>query len=163
MDVNSRGMWDNTPLICACQYRHAAVALALCEAGADVTVVNEKGNTALLHAALEGLEDVVQALLARGAPVHVPASVIYNSESDSNQVLTPLVAAVVNNRAGCVRALVAAGAFTGGSVAEGPIHPEAAAAAARVDQPYFRSPPLALAQQLELGEVAAVLAAAASP
>ena len=58
MDVNHRGMWDNTPLMSACQYRHPELAMYLISAGADVNAVNERGNTALLHAALEGTTTV---------------------------------------------------------------------------------------------------------
>jgi ankyrin repeat protein len=65
--VDYRGMWDNTPLMSACQYRHEACAIALIQAGANVNAVNERGNTALLHASLEGLSKVVPALLQAGA------------------------------------------------------------------------------------------------
>lgn len=101
-------MWDNTPLICACQYRHVDVALELIAAGADVCAVNEKGNTALLHASLEGLVTVVTALLARGAVVDVAPSLIYNSVTDSNQMLTPVTAATQNEHSDVLASLTLA-------------------------------------------------------
>lgn len=108
--INYRGMWDNTPLMSACQYKHEACALALVAAGADVNALNERGNTALLHAALEGLPAVVAALLAAGAQPNVCASVVYNGQADANQPLTPLGAACINGHVEVVAALVDAGA-----------------------------------------------------
>ncbi len=75
--INYRGMWDNTPLMSACQYKHEACALALVAVGADVNALNERGNTALLHAALEGLPAVVAALLAAGTFSLLPTAYQY--------------------------------------------------------------------------------------
>ena len=44
IDVNARGMWENTALICACQYGMTDVALLLIGThGCDVNAKNEKG------------------------------------------------------------------------------------------------------------------------
>ena len=94
-DVNKRGMWESTPLIVACQYRHSDVALALCDTpGVDIAAVNEKGATALLYAAMEGLQDVVERLLAMGLDTdtfvaNASPAVVYNSSTDCNLPLTP--------------------------------------------------------------------------
>jgi ankyrin repeat protein len=122
------GMWDNTPLICACQYSHAEVALALIQAGADVHAVNEKGNTSLLHACVEGLTEVVSELLHRGADATAAAAVIYNSVTDSNQVLSPLMAACVNNHVDCVKLLVAHGARVNDEISRETCHVTAVSA-----------------------------------
>ena len=139
-DVNCKGMWDNTPLICACQYKHAAVALALIEAGADVNAVNEKGNTALLHCAVEGLHEVMKVLLEKGATVNMPASLIYNGEADANQSLTPLEAAKRNNREECVALLIQHGA-TSTIAPDAPKPSEVASAVAQHQQPAANGAP----------------------
>ena len=41
-NIDMLGMWDNTPLICACQYRHETVAIALLKNGANPNAMNEK-------------------------------------------------------------------------------------------------------------------------
>jgi ankyrin repeat protein len=66
VDVNTRGMWGNTPLISACQYQHTKVALYLCLHGADVNAANERNNTALLYACLE-VACAAVAVLCRGS------------------------------------------------------------------------------------------------
>lgn len=144
VDVNMRGMWNNTPLICACQYRHADIAITLCDAGADVNAVNEKGNTALLHAAVEGLTDVVVALLAKGASPAPPASIIYNGEADANQVLTPFIAACMNNRVDVASVLLRAGADAHAPVTGGRCHMAALSAIFSPSQPHARLTPLQL-------------------
>ena len=62
--LERRGMWENTPLLVACHYGHAATALMLLERGACASAVNEAGCTALLFACNEGLAQLVERLLA---------------------------------------------------------------------------------------------------
>ena len=57
-----------------------------------------------------GLNDVVAALVAHGAVVNIPASVVYNGGLDANQPLTPLTAAVVTANMDIAALLLAAGA-----------------------------------------------------
>ena len=115
-DVNKRGMWESTPLIVACQYRHSDVALALCDTpGVDIAAVNEKGATALLYAAMEGLQDVVERLLAMGLDTdtfvaNASPAVVYNSSTDCNLPLTPFLGACLNGHEAIARALLAVGA-----------------------------------------------------
>ena len=93
-NVNVKGMWDNTPLICACQYGYTQVAVALLNApDCDVNVVNEKGCTALHHACIEGLHTLVPLLLEKGARSNVPPAKLYNNSIDKNETLDPLQAA----------------------------------------------------------------------
>ena len=93
-NVNVKGMWDNTPLICACQYGYTQVAVALLNApDCDVNAVNEKGCTALHHACIEGLHTLVPLLLEKGARSNVPPAKLYNNSIDKNETLDPLQAA----------------------------------------------------------------------
>jgi ankyrin repeat protein len=65
-----------TPLITAASYGDAEVARALIDAGANLDARAAEssggvpGGTALLHAAVFGMTDVVDVLVAAGAPVH---------------------------------------------------------------------------------------------
>jgi ankyrin repeat protein len=65
-----------TPLITAASYGDAAVAQALIEAGADLEARaaddsgGGPGGSALLHAAVFGMTDVVDVLVAAGARIH---------------------------------------------------------------------------------------------
>ena len=52
VDMERRGMWENTPLLLACHYGHAAIALELLRRGASAAAVNEKGCTPLLYLSL---------------------------------------------------------------------------------------------------------------
>jgi ankyrin repeat protein len=110
MDVDKRGMWESTPLICACQYGREEAALALMELGANVAAVNEKGVNPLLLASLEGLPGVVDAILAKvPSAVQTPASV-YNAVNDKTMSFTPLLAASITGRLEIVKKLLLAGA-----------------------------------------------------
>jgi len=107
VDVNVRGMWENTPLITACQYGHAKIVdLLLNNESIDVNSVNEKGNSALLFAVIEGMDCVVQCLLSRGAKVDVSPSRVYNKILDCSSLYTSLTAAIVNNHVNIFTALV---------------------------------------------------------
>ena len=113
--VNYRGMWGNTPLICACQYGASAVALLLLDSGANSGAINEHGCSALHHAALEGLQNVVLRLakavaglpLAERERALRPAP-LYNSQNDTKQELSPLVAAATNGHVEIVDTLLQA-------------------------------------------------------
>ena len=65
-----------TPLITAASYGDAAVARVLIDAGADIEARaaddsgGVPGSTALLHAAVFGMTDVLDVLIAAGARVH---------------------------------------------------------------------------------------------
>jgi ankyrin repeat protein len=108
-NVNARGMWDNTPLICACQYGFADVAsVLLLKDSCDVNAVNEKGCTALHHAAIESLSSVVAALLKRGANPRVAPAKLYNEKMDQNETLDPLSAAIAASDLASVRAITSA-------------------------------------------------------
>ena len=107
-NVNSIGMWDNTPLICACQYGFDQVAGILIEAECNVNAVNEKGCTALHHAAIEGLSEVVQRLLQKGAKPNVKPAKLYNPKIDKNEMLDPLQAATAVGDIESVRVLAIA-------------------------------------------------------
>jgi hypothetical protein len=111
--VNARGMWGNTPLILvACQNRLAQVSLILLRAGADVNHKNDRSASALLYACMEGLEDVVNSMLALGANVDISAVLVYSPASDSMQTLCPLMAAVRNGHVGVCEALLQSGVYS---------------------------------------------------
>jgi uncharacterized protein len=67
---------EETPLITAASYGDADVARALVEAGADVDALaapssgGVPGSSALMHAAVFGMTDVLDVLAARGARTH---------------------------------------------------------------------------------------------
>ena len=106
-DVNAIGMWGNTPLIVACQYKHTDIALLLCkQKGIDVNIVNEKRNTALLFACLEGLNSVALAILRVENPIisNTPSS-IYYSHIDKTIMATPLSASIISNNIELVKLL----------------------------------------------------------
>jgi len=109
-DVNATGMWGNTPLLAACQYKKTEIAvLCLAHSGVDVNVVNERGYTAILFASLQGLTDVAEGLLGRGATANHDEVRMYNSVFDTNMFLTPLSAAIVNGNASIVEHLLSQG------------------------------------------------------
>ena len=108
-NVNSVGMWDNTPLICACQYGFAEIAgILMDDTSCDVNVMNEKGCTALHHAAIEGLSEIVVRLLENGANPSVKPAKLYNEKIDRNEVLDPLQAATAVGDVDSVKALASA-------------------------------------------------------
>ena len=112
--IERRGMWENTPLILACHYGHAAVALALLERGADPTAFNEQGCTALLYACVEPhMEEVVGRLLGKltaSAMLSPPAAPVYSRHTDETAMRTPLLAAAENGALGSLGRLLRAGA-----------------------------------------------------
>ena len=107
VDINMKGMWGNTPLIVACQYHHPEVALYLLQySSIDVCHMNDHGVTALLYACLEGLDLVVKKLLAMGASPNTKPAVVYNSQTDRSDQMTPLIAAIVNGHLEILKSLV---------------------------------------------------------
>ena len=106
-DVNVKGMFDNTPLIVACQYKQESIALALLKVeGIDIHHANSKGGMALTFACLEGMHDTVEVLLKKGARVHVPEAILYNNITDKNDYISPLSAAVINGHHSIVSILL---------------------------------------------------------
>ena len=65
--INARNSDGATPLLIAA-FRNAEVATTLLSAGADASVADERGNTALQLAAGQGRVELLVALLAAGAP-----------------------------------------------------------------------------------------------
>jgi ankyrin repeat protein len=105
--INMKGMWGNTPLIVACQYHHPEVALYLLQySSIDILHMNDHGVTALLYACLEGLDHVVQKLLAMGCNPNTKPAVVYNSQTDRSDQLTPLIAAIVNGHLEILKSLI---------------------------------------------------------
>ncbi|KAJ5109841.1 hypothetical protein N7532_002486 [Penicillium argentinense] len=64
IDVNSRNLDGQTPLICATRYNHSAVVKQLIDTGeVDVNIEDDVGNIALLLAAREGYHEIVKTFL----------------------------------------------------------------------------------------------------
>ena len=104
-------MWENTPLLVSCHYRHEATALMLLERGADPAAINEQGATPLLYAALEGMQAVAEKLLESDATqVAPPACMVYSRKTDATSSRTPLQAACENGFVGCAQLLLGKGA-----------------------------------------------------
>lgn len=57
-------MWDNTPLLAACTAGHSEVALRLIACKANTLASNDLGATPMHYAAVEGLLNVAEALVA---------------------------------------------------------------------------------------------------
>jgi ankyrin repeat protein len=110
-DVNTKGMWGNTPLIAACQYGHGGICdILLACAGIDVQVKNEKGASAILYASLEGLGEVCQKILtAGGGVVPMEHAIVYNSKADKSGPYTPFSAAITNGHVDVMKTLLGAG------------------------------------------------------
>lgn len=118
---DSRGMWDNTPLLVSAKYGYSGLSIRLLrEWNADPALANEKNVTPLLHGCVEGDTKLVKALLENSAPVDPVPGSVYNSMVDANMRLTPLVAACMNGHAQIVQALLEAGAQIDRRVATSP-------------------------------------------
>ena len=113
LDIEHRGMWANTPLLCACAYGSAEAAEVLVRRGADCTVANDDGATPLMLACMEGLDAAAVAMLGQGVELWPAAATVYNPVADSSEAQTPLRAACQNGRADLVRALLGRGALEG--------------------------------------------------
>ena len=59
-----------TPLMLACTNGRTAAATFLIECGADVHLLNDRGETALYHAAVDGRLECVKLLIQHGAQVN---------------------------------------------------------------------------------------------
>lgn len=107
LDIEHKGMWGNTPLLCACAYGCPDVADTLVKRGADCTVQNDDGASPLLLACMEGLDAAVLGMLAREDVAMWPAAAtVYNQVVDISEAQTPLRAACQNGRTALVRALL---------------------------------------------------------
>lgn len=107
-----QGLWGSSPLLVALQYQQPLIAQYLLSVPPDKAVLNaanDKGATALLYAAQEGLTDLLTDLLALGAePYPDPTgSPIYNPPTDQAYICTPLSIAIINNHRQAVALLLA--------------------------------------------------------
>ena len=78
------GDFEETPLLLACRFGHADIAMMLIKAGADVNAIDTEGETALFNAFDSGLEEVVAYLINSGANLQ--------TESESGETLYSIVA-----------------------------------------------------------------------
>jgi ankyrin repeat protein len=118
-DINKRSThmstWLPTPLLVAVHEKRTSIALLLIERGADIhaqtgSLDGITGNvTALMYAAENGLDDVVRALLAKGAPAN---------QRNENGV-TPLAVVAANDHKTIIELLIAGGADVNARTAKG--------------------------------------------
>ena len=119
VDVNMKGIFDSTPLISACQYNHESIVLTLLEVnGIDIHHANQKGGMALTFACLEGMQDAVEALVRMDAKPMPSEVILYNKQTDKNDYLAPLSAAVINGHGSIVSSLLN---ITGGNSCPCPV------------------------------------------
>lgn len=78
-----------TPLNLACKAKNIPAALALIEAGADVTIANIRKTTPLAYAVHYKLEPLITPLLARGASSKLPSYTEYQ-ELHTNSIFVDL-------------------------------------------------------------------------
>lgn len=104
LDVNNRDKAhdERTPLHAAAYEGHVEAVLALIEAGADVSALNNKQETPLFAAAYRGRAPIVQLLLNKQVDVNV----------QNNSQNTPLHLAIVSRHKETVQLLLNAGART---------------------------------------------------
>ncbi|XP_059897247.1 ankyrin repeat and SOCS box protein 2 isoform X1 [Gadus macrocephalus] len=98
--INMRTAQDQTALLLAVSYSHAACARLLLERGADTALMNKDRETPLYKACEEDNAEIVAMLLNHGASVNVHC----------NQGWTPLQEAVCRNNVEICEMLVQAGA-----------------------------------------------------
>lgn len=120
-DLEDLGMWDNTPLLVSCTYGHAEAAMRLVTQKANVRARNEHGASPLHYAAVEGLQDVAEALLAAaradGGDIEVSKLVncghakVYNRHLDAYAQRVPLTSAAESGFPEVAGLLLAAGAL----------------------------------------------------
>lgn len=119
-DLEDLGMWDNTPLLVACTYGHAEAALRLITQKANVRARNEHGASPMHYAAVEGLQDVMEGLLAAARAdggdaeatklVNCSHAKVYNRHLDAYAQRVPLSSAAESGFAEVAGVLLAAGA-----------------------------------------------------
>ncbi|MEM9347959.1 MAG: ankyrin repeat domain-containing protein [Planctomycetota bacterium] len=105
IDVDQRGMNNETALIRATKERKSNLVKVLLQHGADVHLTDEYGATALTYAGDVGDDAITEMLLSHGAKVNLGGHTHYE----------PLVRAVYGKgpkRLKCVKLLVEAGALT---------------------------------------------------
>jgi len=113
-------MWDNTPLLAACNYGQSEAALKLIAQKANVAARNEHGATPMHYAAVEGALPVVDALLAAARSEHGEGGSkklvdcghanVYNRHLDAYAPRTPLGSASESGFPDVVATLIGAGA-----------------------------------------------------
>ena len=108
LDAKVPGMWQNTPLICACQYSQSEIANILLQYDCGIDLENEKGCTAMHYAAVGANYEVIQNLLMAGARVLLPPASLYNEKLDTKESLDPIQAAAAANCARSTSAIVGA-------------------------------------------------------
>jgi len=112
------GMWDNTPLLAACAHGYSDAALKLIARKANVSAINEHGAMPLHYACVEGMSEVVQALINAVSSssdgelpekfVNCGGSQIYNRHLDAYASRTPLGSAAESGFPAIITTLVAA-------------------------------------------------------
>jgi ankyrin repeat protein len=102
-ELNVRGQRGMTPLLLALSWGHAEIVKYLLEAGADVTLANEAGNTALQQAVELDQAEIVRILLSR-------SKAELNVRGQGG--MTPLLLALSWGHAEIVKYLLEAGADT---------------------------------------------------
>jgi len=116
--LETKGMWENTPLLAACSYGHSNCALRLIELKADCVARNEHGATPLHYAAVEGSFETVHALLNTCSIgndsckqlVNCGEAKVYNRHLDAYAQRTPLGSAAESGFLSVVELLLDAGA-----------------------------------------------------
>jgi len=103
-DLNAQDMKRKTPLVVAAMFNKPAIACRLIELGADVTIADERGATALHWAAYAGELPMVQALVAAKADVAALGQTVDNAKGP------PLHAAAMGGNLAVLEALVGMGA-----------------------------------------------------
>merc|ERR1740117_781001 len=79
-DLNAQDKKGKTPLVVAAMFNNPAIVCRLIELGADVTIADERGATALHWAAYAGELPTVQALLAAKADVEALGETVADTE-----------------------------------------------------------------------------------
>jgi ankyrin repeat protein len=87
-----------------------AIAIMLLDKGADITIRDDFGCTALFWAALGGHKDIVETMLAKGADVNAKSGVFLPSWGISDEGWTPLHGACARWHKTVVEVLIANGA-----------------------------------------------------
>ncbi|KAL6847064.1 hypothetical protein ACP4OV_022917 [Aristida adscensionis] len=132
LDVNSRSIHDETPMLFAAQNGSVPVLKYLIDHGGDPACTDSSGSTPLHYAAEHGQCEALRLLLSRGvpvdpldlhgAPLHKAASksqdeavkILLEHGADPNRVFnhifSPLMKAICGQSLKCVKLLVEAGA-----------------------------------------------------